>query len=158
MGASACGSASAVATPGDDTGWAATGPIPAAGGVRAAGAGVDGDTGGGAAVHVGHGRAFFWLAPTPCLAGACAQACAAVAAARYARLPPLTALASAPTMSCGRRRLRPRPCGWWKCSVAVGVRMKLGVFRPHRRRLHAFSSPTAIEIPGVAEKPPIFVV
>jgi len=159
LGASAGGGVSAVAAPGDDMGWAATGSIPAASGVRAAGA-RDGDTAGGAAADVGHGRAFCWLPLTPRLAGACAEASAEAAAARYARLPPLPTLAAAPTISCGRRRARWRPCRRWRRSAAVGVGMRLGVLRPPPTAAIFMPSltPTAIEIPVVAEKPPVFVV
>jgi len=102
LGASVGGGASAIAAPGDDTGWAATGPILAASGVRAAGAAVDGDTDGGAVADVGQKRAFRCLPLTLLLAGACVEASAAAAAARYARLPRLPALVAALTMSCGR--------------------------------------------------------
>jgi len=102
LGASVGGGASAIAAPGDDTGWAATGPILAASGVRAAGAAVDGDTDGGAVADVGQKRAFCCLPLTLLLAGACVEASAAAAAARYARLPRLPALVAALTMSCGR--------------------------------------------------------
>jgi len=158
--ASAGGGASAAAAPGDDTGWAATGPIPTGSGLRAAGAGVDGDTGGGAAADVGHGRAFCWLPLAPRLVGACAEGSAAAAATRYARLPPLPALAAAPTMSCGMRRARRRPRGPWRRSAAVRVGMRLGVLRPPPTAAIFMPSPTptAIGILGVPGEPPVLVV